>query len=57
MFMNENRVLAFASTYGIEKEIEGELRPLKNQLDRVQKEAHNSYPKTFCGVTKLYRRA
>ena len=48
--MNEKRILAFASTYGIEKEIEWELMPLKKQLDRVQEETPNSYPKTLCGL-------
>ena len=48
--MNENRILAIASTYGIEKEIEWELMPLKKQLDRVQEETPNSYLKTLCGL-------
>ena len=45
-FMNEKRIVEFAAIYGIEKEIEWELRPLKKQLDRVQEETPNSYPDT-----------
>ena len=48
-FMNQNRILAFASTYGIE-EIGWELRPLKKQLERVLEETPNSSPKTLCGL-------
>ena len=49
-FMNEKRIVEFAAIYGIEKEIEWELRPLKKQLDRVQEDTPNSYPDTLCGL-------
>ena len=44
-----NRIVEFAAIYGIGKEIEWELRPLKKQLNRAQEVTPNSYPDTICG--------